>query len=1348
MFEDKQNDVNNTVAENLAGVSGLEAPANMTFLETEQNLKLIKPDADLIDNTQPFSSFAAAGHWLKEAFDVRNYWEASQRIGEEVAGLQWAIEDSHEPFDKAKFGKEVLKSGARHLGSDGLRTMGNLLKMTGENFKQNRGGPEMIEKLRYGAGENIVRLGETLKGYADNVAEADILAPDFDGDDVSPKFVQLADSIGAGASQVLSMGLVSRFIGPKATYALFTMGGAGEMFDEAFDKTGDVNAATGLALANAGVTYGIDRWFNPLPKTIAKNARVTAGEIAKEAVGAPLREAGSEVLQQMLAENLVRRVGIDDTQDLFEGLIESAVGAMAGSSVLTGANGGFYAASKTYDTARRKILEKGVAPAELEMAEKGMMQVLREHPEAFQKVLDTHFKMNIMEFEKAAKEAQSATERARADEAAKGFPKVYDELYNRAKVAFGDETKAKTAASVLSAGAVSLFKRQSNLTVKDMVAQFLPEFKQMSYADFLRQTSSEAAVSYMFGGQNAKHADLAKMSGAMIELRQPEPDVNLIWQKTGWHMGVDNKMRFEISDKEARLKLWSPDELTVASEKLFSKEINELNEIKAKTAAFLDKYTGSMFADYYKEFWEYLKTRVNTKYVLDDSSEKGYVTDYYKVLDEANLIKREIEAEYLDKLWDKFVHTERDFSEEEYKDIRMMWESRRYNHFLQNFVNVNGGMPDELEAFSLWEHLKYPVDMRKLKLTRRSMKEGLDALANEINDDWFDKPEFQQRLREIREEFLAKNAERRKSIKSFGLPDEPALYRDIKIDDGYKTYVLYQGDVSKNFDDKDYRSKAYMEAFNGQTFGEEFLRQDKFSHLSRAEKEVLSEFLIQVEFLYRVNSRVEQLQKTFAEKLKVKNADDLENLKNGWVSPEQQMKLQQRVLLENGTAMKLKDLLIHDELYANYPEVADTNVEFKVLRDEAPYHFYHDINKGHVLEIDARSLNYTGLKETLLKGAEFAIQDIEGFDYSLADVDRRNFMDRQVFLARQELSDVVTDEIRNFLEIFPVTKNVKDVVKMQSMPIVLAGLGESRAVDGKIESLKQGRYAEVDFKRLEDLIDNYFADAYSEDEVQLVNLAKARLQKIKNRYAQNVTMLARANGGYNATWMPWGGITSQAAVDERALIRRLDYTDEQRRDIPYWADYVPDMMYTYDEFLDRAKTDEKDYRKVVKQIAEGAYEYGNKTINLFENADAETIVHESFHYFWDMLNRQELRHNTNAVEFREAMADLRQEFIKLYRIEQYNGKYYAVERATNVVAPEMPVGYESVKAVADAGMQEMFVGTFLAKMNRQGWPDEQLGMAMDFYENWLKEMTGRLGITAKSSGTAGQKILQFLKRKK
>lgn len=57
---------------------------------------------------------------------------------------------------------------------------------------------------------------------------------------------------------------------------------------------------------------------------------------------------------------------------------------------------------------------------------------------------------------------------------------------------------------------------------------------------------------YMFGGKNAKTADLAKLSLAE-ELAAKGADRNTIWNETGWFQGPDQKWRFEIDDSNSMI---------------------------------------------------------------------------------------------------------------------------------------------------------------------------------------------------------------------------------------------------------------------------------------------------------------------------------------------------------------------------------------------------------------------------------------------------------------------------------------------------------------------------------------------------------------------------------------------------------------------------------------------------------------------------------------------------------------------------------------------------------------------------------------------------------------------------
>ena len=177
--------------------------------------------------------------------------------------------------------------------------------------------------------------------------------------------MSLANILGQGGANVLAMGGASKIIGSRATYGLFALGGSGDVWSESMDKDENVDKANMLTLASAGSSYAIDRIFNPLPSIIEKGVKKTSKEIAKEMLGAPIRELGSEIFQQVFSENLVRKIGIDETQLLFEGMIESAIGAMAGNMVVSGVDGSVYFANKSLDEVKRRILLKGVSDDEL-----------------------------------------------------------------------------------------------------------------------------------------------------------------------------------------------------------------------------------------------------------------------------------------------------------------------------------------------------------------------------------------------------------------------------------------------------------------------------------------------------------------------------------------------------------------------------------------------------------------------------------------------------------------------------------------------------------------------------------------------------------------------------------------------------------------------------------------------------------------------------------------------------------------------------------------------------------------------------------------------------------------------
>lgn len=115
----------------------------------------------------------------------------------------------------------------------------------------------------------------------------------------------------------------------------------------------------------------------------------------------------------------MRKVGIDDTQDLFEGLIESALGAIAGSSALMAADGSVYYARKTYEDARQRMLLRGVTAEEIELYKNNMMELLKSKPDAFGKVLNYVLERNLQRMSEGETIAQGGADAENATVAAK-----------------------------------------------------------------------------------------------------------------------------------------------------------------------------------------------------------------------------------------------------------------------------------------------------------------------------------------------------------------------------------------------------------------------------------------------------------------------------------------------------------------------------------------------------------------------------------------------------------------------------------------------------------------------------------------------------------------------------------------------------------------------------------------------------------------------------------------------------------------------------------------------------------------------------------------------------------------
>lgn len=600
--------------------------APFAYLEEEQNLNFPAFSAETVDEDAPLTSFQIAGKWLRQAADLRNYWALLENFGAQAAEYKWAYDEGKfGTFEAGAFGRELLKAGARGLGANTLRTAGNVLSMFGANLESRNAGTAAVTAgaglLVPETGKIFKNIGDKLGEYAGKIENSELLVPAAEAYSADPNWSKLANVLGQGSSQVLAMGTMAKFIGSGPTYGLFAGGGAGEIFKESYAKDGDIDTANTLALISGGTTFAIDKLFSPLPKQIEKDARITSKMIAREIAGAPLREAGTEVLQQMMAENLVRKVGIDDTQDLFEGLIESALGAIAGSSALMAADGSVYYARKTYEDARQRMLLRGVTAEEIELYKNNMMELLKSKPDAFGKVLNYVLERNLQRMSEGETIAQGGADAENATVAAKrqnrslaqvrqdvkGFRRLFDEVYKRSLKATGDTGKARIAAGMMQANMMALYEIDGGFSPASLFAGQIPEYKQLAYQEFQKRLSPEAAVMFQFGGVEAKFADFKKLAEA-YKLEQQDYSPRLIWSRTGWYRGGDGRWRFEINDSGAKLKIHTDVKADDLPKRYWQTYIRKLEEMEGHDILGLRKYEEILFQDraIIKELYNYL----------------------------------------------------------------------------------------------------------------------------------------------------------------------------------------------------------------------------------------------------------------------------------------------------------------------------------------------------------------------------------------------------------------------------------------------------------------------------------------------------------------------------------------------------------------------------------------------------------------------------------------------------------------------------------------------------------------------------------------------------------------------
>ena len=360
--------------------------------------------------------------------------EKLQEIGKAIEARQQEKElyefSTPDPNDTwGAFTREAVKGAASEIVSNTPKMASDIFYWLGKNMQDHD------NKSTNDMAESFLGLSDMFNNVSTYMGDIDLLKSKS-GETSSGRLSlgQIGSVAGHGVGQGLTMATMARLFGTKAAYGFMAGAGGAGVFKESLEKDGDIGKANTLAALNTQTTYMIDRWFEPLPENIATGARLTAKEVGKEIAKAAIKEPITEGLQQTFAENLVRKIGIDAEQDLFEGVVESMIGALGGAAAMGGASAlSAYYANRNYERAKQRAVELGAKEADVEKYRRATEMKLKQHPEAFNAVFQKNLQNTINDINAFAKENGNTEEVRRALQTKQELEDVYTNVYNRLK---------------------------------------------------------------------------------------------------------------------------------------------------------------------------------------------------------------------------------------------------------------------------------------------------------------------------------------------------------------------------------------------------------------------------------------------------------------------------------------------------------------------------------------------------------------------------------------------------------------------------------------------------------------------------------------------------------------------------------------------------------------------------------------------------------------------------------------------------------------------------------------------------------------------------------------------------
>lgn len=390
-----------------------------------------------------------------------------------------------EGFDDVKWG-EVGKSAVRGFFEVGKGVTASPLKIYGDWAMDNRDTSLMTPREKAEVKRNnfhaslYKRLGEGIEKLWNLGLNAEWLKQDeeiFKGSFVENPSMTRALSLGASAAPSIGwLGGLAKLTGSTTLASVMLAGAdADDIYFEAREAGASQNKALSLFAAGTAGTaafdkYGFERMFSQ---------KVTA-PLAKRVVNSMLSEGVTEGTQT-LWQNMVKKYGYDDSQELWEAVIESVIGGALSGGAVSAANAGYI----RLQDVRGRLKEKGMTDNGLDQVQETLVQEMGFHREGLEPLFQTRIEQSLNKLDDFVKQSEETADAKKTQQIKADLDEVYNKVFERIKTS--DTDKVAAAQAKVVQGVALWGSQELGISPLEYFEQRFPRIERVAYRDFARR---------------------------------------------------------------------------------------------------------------------------------------------------------------------------------------------------------------------------------------------------------------------------------------------------------------------------------------------------------------------------------------------------------------------------------------------------------------------------------------------------------------------------------------------------------------------------------------------------------------------------------------------------------------------------------------------------------------------------------------------------------------------------------------------------------------------------------------------------------------------------------------------